>query len=95
MVRALSVGGGGLELPVRPEQVAALLEIGAPAPYGHDTDTVLDTAVRKATEVDAALVAAAPVCEQLVRGVTTGAVAALGLAGAQLGVEARLYKVCG
>jgi hypothetical protein len=46
-------GLGSLALPLQPEQAAQLLEAGEAAPFGKGSATLLDPAVRRATQVDA------------------------------------------
>lgn len=86
-----SKGGAGsesserLQLPLKAAQVQALLAAGTPAPYGRDADTLVDAAVRRATQVDASRVTAGPAWQQLMRSVSQAAVAGLGLADAPAG----------
>lgn len=51
----LAVAGfGDVELPLDPQRAKALLQICQPAPFGKGADTVIDTTVRRTSQLDPA-----------------------------------------
>ena len=97
LVPAISVRAGGvgrLGLPLCSLQGAALVAAGTPAPHGAGTATVLDTAVRRALQIDAHDVDIAASWTPVLQEIVVRACRALGLSSsASSGVEAKLYKL--
>eukprot|EP00198_Chlamydomonas_reinhardtii_P011309 XP_001700646.1 predicted protein [Chlamydomonas reinhardtii] len=89
-------GVGKLALPIDAGQAEDLVFAGMPAPFGKGSKTVLDPAVRKAIQIEAARVRFSQDWDATVRRLTADVAAALlGVygCGAVAGVEARLYKL--
>ncbi len=66
-------GVGRLSLPLPKAQAAQLLAAGEAAPFGKGMATVLDPAVRRATQLDAAKVHFGPGWERTLSDITQGA----------------------
>ncbi|KAG2442484.1 hypothetical protein HXX76_002570 [Chlamydomonas incerta] len=86
-------GVGKLALPIDADQANDLIFAGLPAPYGKGAKTVLDPAVRKATQFEADRVRFSDDWDATIRRVATGAATALGVSGGGASVEAHLYKL--
>eukprot|EP00198_Chlamydomonas_reinhardtii_P006327 XP_001695663.1 predicted protein [Chlamydomonas reinhardtii] len=88
-------GVGKLALPIDAGQAEDLVFAGMPAPFGKGSKTVLNPAVRKAIQIEAARVRFSQDWDATLRRLTADVAAALlGVyGGAAAGVEARLYKL--
>ena len=87
-------GLGRIELPLCREQAASLISHMSQAPFGKGMETIVDVDVRRAWQLDAARVTLnSRWTDELLPEIVADVCKAMGMDAAQLGVEARLYKM--
>lgn len=89
-------GAGELQLPLSATDTVKLRGICEQAPFGRGSTTLVDTSVRRCWQVDASKVSfpkAPTFLSDIVQALATEAVRALGVDGAEVGLEAHLYKL--
>eukprot|EP00803_Ostreobium_quekettii_P000681 evm.model.scf_314EXC.6 EVM.evm.TU.scf_314EXC.6 scf_314EXC:28582-31329(-) len=86
-------GIGRIAFPLCPQQAGALAAVAHKAPYGKGAETVVDEDVRRAWQVDAEKVSVGDMLRNMVKQAAVNVAKGLGIGAAELGMEARLYKL--